>query len=307
MNIAVTGGSGFIGSRLVKRLAASGHLVRSTDIREPNFSAENVRFSTADLTQYADAERAVEGADAVYHIAGVVLEAVRKDPFKGSQLNVEMTRNVAEACRKKNVAKMVFASSFYVYDGIAEKHIVNEETPLAILNMELFGATKSFGESLLREYSRRFGLHYVILRYGSAYGFGECTNVILTFIEDGLAGRPLEVWGPGKRSNQYTYVDDLVEGSVLALERSDEVYNLISPWDTSVGELANMLAKLYGFKTNFRLDKKEGVSMPYMSSRKAEKDLGWRPTPILDGIRKMAAEINATHDKPVLVERKNSV
>jgi len=303
MNVVVTGGSGFIGSRLVRRLADLRHRVISVDVRSPKAETKGVQFVKADLTQYSDAERAVEGADVVYHLAGVVLEDVRKDPYRGSELNVDITRNVVEACKRKEIARVLFASSFYVYDGIPEKHIVNEETPLAILNMELFGATKAFGEVLLREYRRRFGLHYVILRYGSAYGFGECSNVILTFLNDGLSGRPIEVWGPGKRRNQYTYVDDLVEGSVLALDREDEVYNLVSPWDTGVGELAELLVKLYDFRVDYRLDKKEGVSMPYMSSRKAEKELGWKPTPLLEGIRKMAVEMNASLEKPILVER----
>jgi len=303
VKVVVTGGSGFIGSRLVKSLAKADHTVTSLDIRDTKSTISDVDYIKADLTDYNEVEKAIRGADAVYHLAGVVLEGVRKDPFSGSERNVEITRNIVEACKRQNVTKILFASSFYVYDGIPERHIVNEETPLAVLNMELFGATKVFGESLLREYNRRYGTHYVILRYGSAYGFGECSNVILSFLSETQAGRPVEVWGEGKRTNQYTYVDDLVEGSILALDKDDEVYNLISPWDTSVRELAECLTRLYGMEVSFKRDKKEGTSMPYMSSRKATKELGWTPTPLLEGIRRMVTEINAAHGRAVLIER----
>lgn len=292
MKIAVTGGSGFIGSRLVKKLVERGYDVASIDINGSVEVAEGYKFIKCDLLDFSSAKSALHGFDAVYHLAGCVLESVRKDPFTGSAINVDITRNVLEACRVNRIGKVLFASSFYVYDGISDKMVVNEETPLSTLNMELFGATKAFGESLLKEYRKKYGLNYVILRYGSAYGLGNCSNVVKAFLEAGWSKQPLEVWGHGKRRNQYTYVDDLAEGSVLAIDKVDEVYNLISPEETSIRELAELLKTKYGFEVVYHTERAEGASMPYMSSRKAIKELGWKPISLEEGIERMVQERN---------------
>jgi len=286
LKIGVTGGSGFIGSRLVKKLVERGHDVTSIDINGPAELAKNYTYVQCDLLDYSSAKSALHGSDVVYHIAGCVLDAVRKNPFTGSAVNVDITRNVIEACYANKIGKVLFASSFYVYDGISDKMVVNEETPLASLNMELFGATKAFGESLLKEYRRKYGLNYVILRYGSAYGLGNCSNVVKTFLEAGWNKQPLEVWGQGKRRNQYTYVDDLAEGSALAIDKIDEVYNLISPEETSIRELAELLKAKCGFEVVYYTERAEGASMPYMSSRKAIKELVWKPISLEEGLER---------------------
>ena len=284
MKIGVTGGSGFIGSRLVDELTRSNHEVVSIDLLPPT-RKEGFEFMQADLTSFEKTERLVEGLDVIYHVAGTVLEQVRADPFRASGVNINITRNIAEAARKKDVDKIIFASSFYVYDGIDSDMIVNEATPLNTMKMELFGGTKVFGETLLKEYSKRYGIKYLILRYGSAYGAGgQGSNVIKAFLDSAIAGRTIDVWGPGNRRNQYTYVDDLAKGSALSLPRDNEIYNLISPEETSVRQLTETISHKIPVKVSFALEKKEGSSMPYMSSRKAISDLSWQPISVDHGI-----------------------
>lgn len=284
MKIGVTGGSGFIGSRVVEGLARSNHDVVSIDLVPPT-RKEGFKFVQADLTSYEKTEQLLTGLDAIYHVAGTVLEQVRADPYRASEVNINITRNIAEAARKKDVDKIIFASSFYVYDGIDPEAIVNEATPLNTMKMELFGGTKVFGETLLKEYSKRYGIKYLILRYGSAYGpGGQGSNVIKAFLDSATAGRTIDVWGPGNRRNQYTYVDDLAAGSVLSLSKENEIYNLISPEETSVRQLTEMISRKIPVKVSFALEKKEGSSMPYMSSRKAISDLSWDPISVDQGI-----------------------
>jgi len=284
MKIGVTGGSGFIGSRLVDELTRSNHEVVSIDLLPPT-RKEGFEFIQADLTSFEKTERLVEGLDVIYHVAGTVLEQVRADPFRASGVNINITRNIAEAARKKDVDKIIFASSFYVYDGIDSDMIVNEATPLNTMKMELFGGTKVFGETLLKEYSKRYGIKYLILRYGSAYGAGgQGSNVIKAFLDSAIAGRTIDVWGPGNRRNQYTYVDDLAKGSALSLPRDNEIYDLISPEETSVRQLTETISHKIPVKVSFALEKKEGSSMPYMSSRKAISDLSWQPISVDHGI-----------------------
>ena len=283
MKIAVTGGSGFIGGQIVSELAKS-HEVISVDIAPPN-KAEGFSFHRADLSSYETTEKVLKNVDVVYHVAGAVLEQVRMNPFRASGTNVEITRNVVEASYKNGVKKILFASTFYVYDGIDPNMTVNEATPLSTIGMELFGATKVFGETLLKEYSKKYGMKYVILRFGSAYGpGGQGSNVIKAFLDSAKAGKTIDVWGPGNRRNQYTYVKDLAKGCVLSLSRENEIYNLISPEETTIRELTETISKKVPTKVQFDLGKKEGASMPYMSSRKAIKELGWTTICVDEGI-----------------------
>jgi UDP-glucose 4-epimerase len=192
-----------------------------------------------------------------------------------------------------DVGSVVMASSFYVYDGISPDEIVNESSPINSSGMELFGALKVMAEQLTLAYHRKFGLRYVILRFGSAFGLGEGSNLIQTFFETGEKGDVLEVWGAGRRRNQYTYVNDLAAGCVAALAAENEIVNLISPEETSTGELATIMEDRFGYKSRFREDKPEGASVPYMSARKAIRSLRWQPTPLVDALDQIRAELSA--------------
>lgn len=296
MKIAVTGGSGFIGSRLVKKLKDKGYQVVVVDLVESSMKSD-VEVRITDVMNFEQVRSALKDVDVVYHLVGMVVNTVRKHPYKAVLLHSEGTVNVVEACKANGIKKMLYASTFYVYDGISEKMVVNEETPLNPLNMELFGSTKLLGEAIMRNYSRKYGLEHVILRFGSAYGIGGCSNVVLTFIDLGLKGEPIEVWGEGKRRNQYTYVDDIAEGCVLAMDRTNETYNLISPKETTTGELAELLKKKYGFEVVYNPIQKEGPSMAYMSSRKAITELGWKPISLEKGIDKTMSEVKEEYKK----------
>jgi nucleoside-diphosphate-sugar epimerase len=117
------------------------------------------------------------------------------------------------------------------------------------------------------------------------YGWGRCSNVVQSIIEAGQASTPFEVWGKGVRRNQYTLIDDIVDGLVLAMDEwPDQVVNLISPEVTTVGELAELLERNYGFETRFDTERNDPPSMCYMASYRA-LDAGWEPTPLEQGVK----------------------
>jgi UDP-glucose 4-epimerase len=295
MRIVVTGGSGFIGRALVGELRAAGREAISADVRETDgLASMSQHVDVLDLRQLTGA---VTGADIVCHLAGPVLETARKDPFRSSSLQLSGTLNVLEACRAAGVPKIVLASSFYVYDGLPADGVVNECSRLDPSRMELFGSLKVAAEQLVLGYARKFGLKFVILRFGSAYGWGECSNLVQAFLEAGLSGRTLEVWGHGLRSNQYTYVKDIARGCVAALTADDEIFNLVSPDETSTGDLAALMCRRFGFEMRLLHDKPEGSDFPYMSCRKATRQLGWVTTPLEQALDALAEErVRSTGD-----------
>jgi len=294
MKIAVTGGAGFIGSKLVERLMQEKHDVISVDVRENPVHSQNVVLDVTN--EKAVTEFLGKGTEIVFHLAGPVVETVRKQPKMSADVQLRGTLNILDGCRLAGVKKVVLASSFYVYAGCKSEEIVNEVSPLDVLRTELFGASKLMSERLVRSYSEAYGLEFVMLRFGSAYGFSQhalSSNVIRTFLEIGTKGETLEVWGKGERRNQYTYVDDIVDGCVRAMSQKNQVYNLISPEITTTGALARALRKLCGFEVVFNEDRKEGSSMAYMSSMKAMTELGWQARSLEDGIRITATDFAA--------------
>ena len=282
MKIICTGGRGFISSYLVRELRKNGYDTIPLDI----IGNENdIKINILNEKQLEDFFKAETDIGAVYHLAGPVLEGVRKDQVNSVKLTVNGTLNILEMCRKFDIPKIMFASTFYVYDGFGENEIVNEETRIDGLKAELFGSVKLFGESLIKEYCKKQGISYVIFRFGSAYGPDErCSNVVKDFVTKANTKDKIDIWGKGLRKNQYTYVGDIAKGCALALNSKNETFNLISPEQTSTGEIARLIDRKIGFNYYFDESKPEGKSMPYMSSLKAINILKWRPIDINTGI-----------------------
>jgi len=300
LKILVTGGAGFIGGRLVRRLKALKHDVLALDLRQDE-TGEVHLADVRESDEVAAALGSLDGADVVFHLAGPVVEMVRKNLQAGLDLQLRGTLAVLEACREhpRPRPKVILASSFYVYaDGSPAEAVVNEATSLDLLNLEPFGAAKLMAERVVRAYSETYGLRYVNLRFGSAYGYGDCSNVIKSFLETGRRGDVLELWGQGRRQNQYTYVDDIVEGCVLALELEDTTINLISETETTTGELALMLREMYGFEVVFDTQKAEGSSMPRMVSLSRRRGLSWSSRPLTEGIKATVAEMAQAASAP---------
>jgi UDP-glucose 4-epimerase len=293
MRIAVTGGAGFIGSKLCDALSVDGHEVTCVDLRP------HERIRTSWCVDVTDKARVAEifkigRFEAVYHLAGPVAGTVRKDPAGSGLVQLAGTLNVMDACREAEVGRLLLASSFYVYDCFGLDDVVNENTVLNVERMDLFGASKFMSERVVREYHDRYKIEYVIFRFGSAYGAGNSSNVIGDFIKIGQRGEKIVVWGSGERLNQYTHIHDIVAGCVRALSAENgEIFNLISPEETSTAELAEALKVEFGFDVQFDRDKPEGPSMPYMSSRKAVRRLDWSPRSLVNGLKMTWDELRA--------------
>jgi UDP-glucose 4-epimerase len=258
MRILVTGGAGFIGSRLVDRLVGEGFRVRVVD----NLSSgrvENLRrhidsnaveLVVGDLKDPQVALRSVEDVDVVFHFAANPEVRVGSiDPGVHFNENIVATFNLLEAMRRKNVKEIVFASSSSVY-GEPDSIPVGEDAPLRPVSV--YGASKASCESLIHAYTKLYGLRAVVLRYANIVGPRMRHGVVWDFIVK-LRGNPgeLEVLGDGSQVRSYMHVSDAVEATITAWNRGGggyQVYNIASEDWIAVDEVADIVVEAMGLK-----------------------------------------------------------
>jgi nucleoside-diphosphate-sugar epimerase len=227
MTILVTGGAGFIGSHLAAHLALLGHDVRILDNlasgHRSNVLAvgEDVELVEGDIQSYERVHNAVAGCDVVFHQAALpsVPRSVQ-DPLTSNATNVTGTLNVLLASRDAGVRRVVFASSSSVYGAEPELPAREDAAPLPI---SPYATAKLACEGYCRAFGEVYGLETVALRYFNVFGprqdpRSEYSAVIPRFINTLLAGDAPTIFGDGEQSRDFTFVDDVVEANVLAMD-----------------------------------------------------------------------------------------
>lgn len=233
MKILVTGSRGFIATRLVQALQAQGHDVDGFDV-----------LNGQDLRNYEQVRDAVNGNDAVFHLAAVAdLNYMRVHPRESLAINVHGTENVALACRDSG-AILYFASTCCVY-GNQPVHPVTEKT--LPLPAELYAASKLASEDLIVGLSMTHGLRYNLMRFATIYGPG--TRPALAshiFMGQALRGEDITVHGTGEQTRTLTYIDDLVDGIVALFNsgKQNDVWNLSAESEVSALRMATEIRYL---------------------------------------------------------------
>ena len=256
----VTGGAGFIGSHIVRRLVENGEYVRVIDNLCTGSSdrlagvVAAIEFVQADLAEPEVAERAVNSVDYVIHQAAIpsVQRSIR-DPIASNRANITATLNLLEACRKRGVNKFVYAASSSVY-GDTVVLPKREEMPANPLSP--YALQKHVGERYCAMYHALFGLETVSLRYFNVFGPGQDPNseyaaVIPKFITRLLAGQAVTVFGDGEQSRDFTYVENVVEANLRALRAEGaggKVVNVGCGRRFSLNQLIGMMERLLGVK-----------------------------------------------------------
>jgi UDP-glucose 4-epimerase len=291
--VLVTGGSGFIGSHVVDRLAAAGYRPRILDTQiSPWHDPEQVETVIGDIRRVEDVARALRGCDAICHLAAAAdVGEVQAHPAWATELNAMGTLNVLEAARQVGVTRVVYASTVWVYSDVDDAE-VDEDTLLAP-PAHLYTAGKLSGELYCRSYAELYGLEPTILRFGIPYGpRARPAAVIPSFVDRALRGEPLTIAGTGEQERSFVYVEDLAEGVVRALapQAAGRTYNLGGHETTTVRELAEIVrdevAPTDIVHTEGRTGDLRGV---VIDSDRAERELGWRAsTPLRDGVRRYA-------------------
>jgi nucleoside-diphosphate-sugar epimerase len=231
MSVLVTGGAGFIGSSLVRSLAADGHSVRVLDDfstgRPENLEgvAGDVEVLEGDVRDPAAVAKAVSGAEVVYHLAALpsVARSVA-DPRASHEVNVDGTLNLLLAAVDADVRRLVYASSSSVYGDtpVLPKH---EDMPVSPRSP--YAAAKLAGEAYCRAFARVYPLDTVCLRFFNVFGprqdpGSQYAAVVPRFVTRMLVGRPAEVTGDGRQTRDFTFVDNAVHACRLAADAGPE-------------------------------------------------------------------------------------
>src|ERR1700733_1628203 len=291
MRVLVTGGSGFIGSHVVDKLAARGHEPVIYDLRpSPWHAPDTIETVIGSINDREALERAMFGCDAVAHLAAMAdVNDVHRDPEDAEQVNSRGTAAVLEAARRAGVKRDAYASKIWVYSD-CEPDQVDEETLLAPPS-HLYTSTKLAGELYCKAYQELYGIDYTILRFGIPYGpRAREAAVIPAFVNKALAGDPLTLAGDGSQSRKFVYVEDLADGVALGLDEVavNRVYNLASDETVTIKQIATTIQELMGdVEITYTPARPGDFGGKIVSSQRAQRELGWTAaTPFAEGVRR---------------------
>ena len=307
MNWLVTGGCGFIGSRLVRHLQedenASVRILDDLSVGSrqelgdvtpyserhaegPDPAIPGVELVIGDVRDADAVEAAMHGIDAIVHLAGNTgVQPSIADPRMDCETNVLGTLNCLEAARRAGTRRVVFASSGGTVIGNAEPPIDETMVPRPL---SPYGASKSACEGYLSAYHGSFGIETIALRFGNVYGPGSSRkgSVVAKFVREAIAGQTLRIFGDGDQTRDFIYIDDLIEAIVRAAHADGvggEVFQIASERETSINELAAILIPMLEQRLARPIPIEHGeglageVRRNYSDTSKAAAMLGWKP------------------------------
>ena len=301
MHVVVTGAAGFIGSHACERLCHSGHRVTALDAFDDYLYASGPKRETArelaklprfelvegDICDPAVVARVIrEDVDVVLHLAA--LAGVRPSmvaPQRYVRTNVEGTTVILERMRALGLTRLVFASSSSVYGARPAASDAFREDEPCITPASPYAATKRMGELMLSAYRDLYGIGSFALRFFTVYGPRQRPDMAIAKFTSAIArGEPITLFGDGSSRRDYTFIDDIVSGTIGAVERvapaQCEIVNLGNTSTVSLAELVAIIERVVG-KTAVverQRDQPGDVPLTYANIDRARSLLGYAPT-----------------------------
>lgn len=295
--VLVTGAGGFIGHHLVNRLKTDGHWVRGVDIKWPEYEETRAdEFEILDLRKYDNCLQATRGSiDCVYNLAADMggIGYISASHADISRNNILINAHMLEASRLNGVTRFLFSSSACVYAGYKQKDEnvtpLREEDAYPADPEPGYGWEKLFTEELCRYYDSDYGLDTRIVRFHNVYGpLGtyeggreKAPAAISRKVALTPDGGEIEIWGDGKQTRSFMYVDDCVEGLIRLMASSyRQPLNLGTSRLVSIDELVDLISNIAGKQLLKRHDesKPQGVRGRNSDNSRLMQVLGWEPS-----------------------------
>jgi UDP-glucose 4-epimerase len=290
-SVLVTGGGGFVGSRIVARLVASGAVVRVLDdfstgtrgnLPQTASSLEVVEGSVVDL---AVVREALDGCDIVIHGAARNIILSTKNPRDDYEVNIGGTLNVLLAAREVQLSRVVYTSSCSIY-GNPRYLPIAEEDPVNLLSP--YAVSKFAGEGYCHAFYESYNLPTAVVRYSNVFGLGQTPEnpycgVVAKFFQAAMANEPPQIHGDGEQTRDYTFVEDAVTATLsvaVSPRATGQAYNVGTGRETSVNRLAHLIAAITGAEGEPRhVDRRDidNIRRRVVNIEKIRRELRWTP------------------------------
>jgi len=250
MKIIVTGGSGFIGSNVVKYLSQN-HEVKIFDFKKPD-NLDN-EFIQGDITDSKHVINSIKDCDVVIHLAATLgVVNTETNPVLTLDTNLGGTINVLEACKINKIKKIIFSSSSEVYGEPLKIPMDEDDKPVP---MTTYGIAKFAAEEYIKAYSKTFGLEYTLFRLFNVYGDQQATDWVLPeFVSKAISNKDIIVHGDGLQTRSFCYVTDISNAFSLTLDKANgQLINIGNNHEPiTIKELANKIIELSNSKSSVK-------------------------------------------------------
>lgn len=307
-DILVTGGAGFIGSHLIDRLLNNGDNVVNVDnfdpyydrsIKEKNIEAhldyDNYRLIETDIRNLKSLEDEItENIDVIVHLAARAgVRPSIEDPGGYQDVNVMGAQNMLEFARKKGVKQFIFASSSSVYG--TNENVPWSEDDYVLKPISPYASTKVSGELMGHVYSEIYDIRFLGLRFFTVYGPRQRPDLAIhKFLRLMNQGKQITLYGDGSSRRDYTYIDDIIDGIISAINYKDSMYEIINLGNNQTVELLELVETIEDV-AGIEPDKTHGPEIPgdviqtWADISKARKLLGYSPNFDLErGLKKFS-------------------
>lgn len=256
MKILITGGAGFIGSNLAKKLVDLNHevivldsLLRGNKLDKETF--KRIQFIKGDVRDFDLVREASKDCDLIFHFAAVLgVDIVADNPVETMDVEVIGTRNVINAAEVNNIKKVLYASTSGIYGHSAIDNALTEE--VLVDPRTSYAMAKRYNEIYLASHHEEKGINVISLRFFNVYGANQDTRMVVPlFFEQAIKNQPITVFGTGMQTRDFTFIDDTVEACVKLMNIDGcHIVNIANEREWCIKDLAHKIKEITNSKSD---------------------------------------------------------
>lgn len=303
----VTGGAGFIGSHLVKRLVDLGHNVTVVDTllngnKLDDDIKKSINLEKIDIRDLSSLRKCIDKIDYIYHFAAVLgVDIVADNPLETMEVESIGMKNIVQIANEKGSKKIIYASTSGVYGKTAIERSVEED--FIVDPRSSYSIAKRYNEIYLASAFQETEIQSISLRFFNVYGIKQDNRMVIPkFFEQAFKGNPITVFGSGEQTRDFTYIDDVIKSTINLADKVEgcEIFNVCGKNEYSILDLAKKIKSIVHSKSkiecidlprgryDFEVERRSG------SSEKLMKAIDYRPsTKLSDGLNKIHTSLKS--------------